>query len=275
MNAPARLHAILSRGANITQDNLRVIDVWAQLMNITDPANSVRRQLEVTRSLGLLLSQLDDTRGAAATTRLRVDRYKNQLDQIQNALNPSQLFNTWNHVRQHLSTDAVLVLGLLADTLPPDQEALGEEVLGQILEDLRDLEALVERLPVDPELRRFVLTQLDAIRLAMRDFRIQGGVALRKAFERSTWEWQWQVKPETKNPAADRRVLARLRSVWVKVVAVTSAVSVTVGDTAKFVENVEKVLSKVPAVMKQIEGLPKPIDSSRKMLPRPESDLES
>ena len=244
INPAARLSHILAR-AHSHGETKGVLAAWAELLGVNEP-DDITRQVEVTRLLGEMLGQLQLINEAAPRTPLKPNRYEAHLVRLREALSPARLPSEWKNVRQFLTPDTLLALDVLADTLPPDQTHVPQSAIDQILADLSSLEKFVAASELSADLAQFIYSQIDAIRKAVREYPVRGAVALRRAFERSVWEWQ-ASEGLAKTPA-EKRAVGRLHKTWIKAVAIGSAVVGFVAGAGKIADGVDKVLTKAPVI---------------------------
>lgn len=224
------------------------------------------RFIEVTRLLGILLSEVEQTATAAAGTRLRRERYEPYLQKVRHALYPGRIHQEWNNVAQFLSSETLLSLGTLADSIDEHERSVPFDQIESLLSQVTELENEVRcASDLSEELRTFVCSQLDTIRKAMRDYSFQGAAAIARAFERAVWEWNHDhVRPRT---APERKATAKLRILWRTAVALATfagGVAIKADATAA---SVTRLLDRIPDVVRRLSDLAALARSEPRQLP--------
>jgi hypothetical protein len=226
----------------------RVVDVWAVALKITEAQDSPKRYVEVVNHLAELLDELDKVEAWLRNhTAIQPVRYESQFGRLRGALSPAKFHETWATVQKYFGPDVVSsLLGQYADTMGDWEDAASTTELEELLAQVSELESSVrESDEVSSEVRSFVLSQLDAIRKAIRDYPWQGITAIKRAWARASWEWASAPAAQTD---VDKSFLTRAKKMWGRGVAIAvTAARVLIGGAAA-AEATEKLLDTIPAI---------------------------
>jgi hypothetical protein len=106
INAAHRLDQVLSEAAGLGQ-NLIALEAWANVFGIPE-GNPQARAVEVARMIGLLREQTEEIHRKMGDTPVRARQYESAVRNILNALDISNLSNSWEQYRQYLPPETLI-----------------------------------------------------------------------------------------------------------------------------------------------------------------------
>ncbi len=253
LNPARRLERIMAAVAPNTKQKTLVFDVWSTVFEVRAERGSPEAYAEVTRRLLDLLRDLDLVEEWLRGTDLSPVRYASKLEEVRRALSPARLHEGWNTIsgafRDEIRSS---LIGQYGDSMGDlEQDVQGD--LDTLMEQVAALEeSLSESTEISPEVRRFVVAQLDAIRKAIRDYPSQGAMALEAAFRRFCWEWASAPASKTDR---DRETLAKVKKLWARSRAIVATATRLLITAAAAFEAGEELLDRMPGITGAIDRI--------------------
>jgi hypothetical protein len=259
---------ILARALAVGSDKLNAVDVWSNVFEIE--ATGDDRLFEVTRRMALLRNQLRHAQDDTDAHKPRPEKYQKLFESLFSAMRPGSLVHGWRGSAQHLTDDVMEALDRLAWELPTEEHLPSKESLKKLLENLDGMRRDVSDWDLSPDLRRFVLQQLDSIVTAIRDYDIEGSVALRRAVERALWDLARFTSADGPTAQDDARAIERLKGIVAGVAAFGVAAGAQLAGFPAAVELMVNTMGMVPLAAAAL-GLSKD-KAEPKRLPAPQKD---
>ena len=185
-NAAARLYDILSEARtkfNPRQHEVNIREVWASVLDVEEEdtvelLHFVAHLLDLVRTAKLDVQELPN---------VNTSIYLRPFAKIEKAFSNMNLEIPWHNFTQHLDEATMVGLQFCADTL---SLAKPEPIIDKgILTELQsEVEALIEKIvesDFSPHVKNIFLTNLENIRLAILEYRINGSAGLSRALDTS------------------------------------------------------------------------------------------
>ncbi len=156
-------------------------EVWAEILGLDKKTSKVDPH-EVMAKLGLLRDQVDLVQSSMRSTDFSSNLYKPHLDKIRKTVTVGNIAAGWNNYKPHLSPDTVLSLRFCAEIIKDESEISFDE-LQSLLSKISELRAEIESGDIVGPTYDFIISQLNIIEDAIRDYPIVGGNAVKRAFK--------------------------------------------------------------------------------------------
>jgi len=185
-NSAARLYDILSTARSQfdpKQREVKIIQVWASVLNV-GTEDTVERLHFVAHLLALLRQAKLDVQ---ALPGVNTQIYLKPFSKLERAFSSMNLDASWNNFTSHLDDATMVALEFCADTLSNNRP---EPIIdAETLKSLQaDVESLIEKITLSdllPETKLLFLKNLENIRLAILEYRINGSVGLSQSLDLS------------------------------------------------------------------------------------------
>lgn len=198
-NPAWRLHAIVERA--LTAPNGSVRDLWA-----TAFAVERKNMTAIFRGLALLHELVDEVeRAVRSVNGIDHEYYLQNMPALRNAIVFTNLDKPASEVVSLLHGLTFRDIGFWAHAIESLSfvEAVHEEELRALLEEVTGLFEAVRDAEIDAELRGVILEALEGIRRAIVEYRLRGSAGLREEVERAVGKMARRaadLKPHAKEP---------------------------------------------------------------------------
>ncbi len=132
--------------------------------------------------LGLLRDQVDLVQSSMGYTDFSSNLYKPHLDKIRKTVTVGNIAAGWNNYKPNLSPDTILSLRFCAEIIKDESEISVDE-LQNLLSKISELRSEIESSDIVGPTYDFIISQLNIIEDAIRDYPIVGGNAVKRAFK--------------------------------------------------------------------------------------------
>jgi hypothetical protein len=185
-NAAARLYDILNQARaefNPKQHKVTIRQVWASVLKIetedfSEVLHFVAHLLDLVRTAKLHIQELPDVNSTI---------YLRPFENIEMAFGSMNLDEPWNRFTQHLDEATMVGLQFCADTLSlaRPEAIISEEELAALQSDIEVLIEKVVQSELPSHAKTMFLNNLENIRLAILEYRINGSAGLSRALDLS------------------------------------------------------------------------------------------
>ena len=179
-NPAKRVLSCVEKAAKATEKE-SAAEVWAEILGLDKKTSKVDPH-DVTAKLGLLRDQVDLVQSSMSSTNFSSNLYKPHLDKIRKTVTVGNITAGWSNYKSHLSPDTVLSLRFCAEIINDESEISFDE-LQKLLSKIAELRAEIESGNVVGPTYDFIISQLNIIEDAVRDYPIVGGSAIKRAFK--------------------------------------------------------------------------------------------
>lgn len=161
-------------------DNTQTLSAWATLFEVQEP-NAHRQSRVVVDRLAAINRELELVRTGMAKAAFSESLYANTLGAYEAAFSPLQLPQTWNNVRQYLSSENQLALQFCSEILPDEESDIPQDELESINRIIEEIQSLLIDSKLPARLQALVAHHVELIRQALSEYPISGAKALREA----------------------------------------------------------------------------------------------
>lgn len=179
LNSAARLLNILQKTANFG-DGQPVVEAWAKLLGVQEERN-IRRAGAVNQLLQAMQNELDIVTQSLSKSDFSASLYEGKFFQIENAISPLLLSQTWANVKQYLTPDVLTALAFCAEILPDEESGISLEELETIRRKVAELKSVLDDADTPPRLRALIQHHIELIERALGEYLVVGARALREA----------------------------------------------------------------------------------------------
>ncbi|HEY2851214.1 MAG TPA: hypothetical protein VGJ18_00105 [Gemmatimonadaceae bacterium] len=163
---------------------------WAVALDLGPVSSTLLGQpaatlTETTVVLLALATQINEMRSVATRRELSPSLWEATLNRAQRGLSLENLSGPFTAALNDIRPD-MKVLEWCAHTFPSTENEIPAEEIDALLAELRQVENIVIKSRLPNELKLLLLEQLDIIRRSLREYRVTGAVAIRRALYLST-----------------------------------------------------------------------------------------
>jgi hypothetical protein len=210
INSATRLFKIFNEASNIGA-NFQIIQVWAQVFDVSDNKKSLKA-LKVSSYLNELSLETQLLREKLKESELPEIEYGLELDNIEEAISPLNFQSSWSSSGQYLTEGTLTSLKYWGYMLPTEQAFIPESHLTELLSLLDELEAMSIDSTFPLKLKETIKHQIQIIREAIAKYPIVGIKALRQAAS-SVYGEMTLVKDELANDQ-NKETTSKLKKIW-------------------------------------------------------------
>lgn len=237
MNPAARLLAVYDALVSQQRDT-PLTSVWAEVFGLE--ASSPTLEDDATACVLALRNQIELARLQLAAEGVPAELTSPGFDRLKDVALPGRMHTSWHGVRGNLLAPECRHAFMWAAWVlrANDEDELPPEGTTELRAEIAALESALQDVEMSPYLRDFVQRQLDTIRAALRDCRVQGARPLREALRKVvgdiTVEGTQLQQADAAAPAEAKALLARAAGLIEK----TAKVCDSVDKIGKFGANV-------------------------------------
>ena len=210
INSASRLHRILERH-NSHPDGIQTLEAWAALLGVTE-SRPLRRAVAVGELVHAMHRELESAAIGLASADFSKNLYESAFSRVENALSPMLFPNTWNNVKQYLTSDVLIALAFCAEILPNEEAEISSEELASIQSKLDELRSTLDDATLPRRLRSLIEHHVALIERALAEYPIAGATALREAGRTALGE-MIEAKDEISS-ARDTPAVSKLEKAW-------------------------------------------------------------
>ena len=170
----------IAQAARQKNDKLSAAEVWAGVLGL-EAKSATSDPHEVNQQLVLLRQELDLLEVQMKGSKFSESLYVPYIGRVRSAVTPSNITATWNNYKPQFTAETILALRYCAEILPDEPESSFEE-LEHLLSKLSEFEQNLDSTSMNGPTYRFVKSQIEIIKNAIRNYPISGGAAIQKAF---------------------------------------------------------------------------------------------
>ena len=245
LNSAHRIKAILhaaknTQAAKSAQGKRRVIDAWAEALNVRTKDDNIR-SLAVSERLIWMAGQLETAESQMKRTEFSESLYKVALTKVRLAISPMILGSNWDVAAQYLLPETMQALAFISEILPDEEAEISDESIREIEASLEELLNAAHGENVPESLAELISHHIDLIYKALQEYPILGARALRLAGQAALGEIvenQAVIEENTASPAVEK-----LKATWRKVN--------TVADTALKAERIVQLTNRTQEFLSQ------------------------
>lgn len=210
INSAYRVHSILSRAAGV-YEGVTTLEAWAQVFRVTK-SSSTHRNVTIVGMIGLLLEEVEDAYSKMKATNYSAHLYEEAFQNARSTLNIEHLNGAWGNFRLYLNAQTLQALNFSAELLPHEENLLNEEDLEQLSTKVEELRVAVAQGSLPDNVKAFVLSQIQIIENAIREYPVTGS----KAFTQAVINAQANVvlNEEAVRQGADTEEFKTLGKIW-------------------------------------------------------------
>lgn len=177
-NPLQRCHAVFVRAAAV-EGSFPGWDAWSRILEINEVTDALR-PARVAASLALLREEMDRGREMVRLhTRLSPQNVDGYFTSLNNSLHIPRQNESWTNIRGYLTTPALHMLGVCAESIPDDELPIGAENEADLRGQLEELEkAITADTSLPKTLLLFLTEQVARMRRAILEYQITGAVGL-------------------------------------------------------------------------------------------------
>lgn len=161
-------------------EKLPTAEAWANVLGL-EAKTAKSDPHDVNQQLVLLRKELDLLEEKMSATEFSAPLYKPYIKRVRNAVTPGNITATWNNYKQQFTAETILALRYCSEILSDEPECDFEE-LENLLSKLSEFEQNLDSTSVNEPTYRFVKSQIEIIKNAIRNYPVAGGSAIRTAF---------------------------------------------------------------------------------------------
>lgn len=208
-NPAKRVLSCVEKAAKATEKE-STAEVWAEILGL-DKKTSKTDPHKVIAKLGLLRDQLDLVQYSMSSTDFSSNLYKPHLDKIRKTVTVGNIGAGWSNYKPQLSPDTMLSLMFCAEIIK-DESGVSFDELQNLLSKITELKNEIESGSITGPTYEFILSQLNIIEGAIRDYPIVGGNAIKRAFKDGFSDLTERAEYLTGNEEAE--ATGKLGKIW-------------------------------------------------------------
>lgn len=160
-----------------------MVKIWAEIFEI--PESDQQAEDNVVTCLQAMRSEIDLLRSKLQALEVSDELLNPGLTRLRNATSPVYLNTQWQGIRNETSKPENRISLLWANWAlrGEDEEDMSPDELGALKNELDSLEKSLQSADMTPYLRGFIQRQIDAIRAALRVYRVQGVKPIEEALQ--------------------------------------------------------------------------------------------
>lgn len=196
------------------QDNTSTLEVWAQLFGLNEllPKKKIHVVAErlgsVSRELELVRTQMDERNFSP-------ELYNPSIAHLEEACSTIILGGTWNQVRQHLTSEVIVVLSFCGEIITDEEDLITPEKLSSIAKQIDALSQLLSTSQLPPRLRSLLQHHIELIRRALEEYPITGAKGFQRATQTGAGE-AWDLREDIQL-GRDAPEIVALGALWQEV----------------------------------------------------------
>ena len=162
------------------QDKVSTAEAWANVLGL-DARVAKSDPHEVNQQLGLLRHELDLLEQNMKASGYSEPLYTPYIRRIRATVTPNNIGATWNAYKPQLNGETVLALRYCSEILE-DDPATDFKELESLLSKLTEFRSNLDASSMNGPTYHFVVSQISIMEMAIRNYPIAGGAAIKKAF---------------------------------------------------------------------------------------------
>jgi len=170
----------LVQKAQQQQDKISTAEAWANVLGL-DSKIAKSDAHEVNQQLVLIRHELDLLEQTMRDSGFSDVLYSPYIRRIRATVTPNNIGAGWNSYKPQLNGETILALRYCAEILEDDPTANFEE-LEALLSELTEFRSHLDASSMKGATYQFVISQIGIMEMAIRNYPIAGGAAIRKAF---------------------------------------------------------------------------------------------
>jgi len=170
----------LVQKAQQQQNDISTAEAWANVLGL-DSKIAKSDPHEVNQQLVLIRHELDLLEQTMRDTGFSDVLYSPYIRKVRVTVTPNNISASWSSYKTQLNGETVLALRYCAEILEDEPTANFEE-LESLLSKLSEFKAHLDTSSMNGATYQFVISQIGIMEMAIRNYPIAGGAAIRKAF---------------------------------------------------------------------------------------------
>lgn len=212
LNNPAKRILNLVNQVRSKHDTLATSIVWGEVFGL-DSAVLKDDPHQVYEKLILVRKEVELVESLMQKTTFSKNLYQPYLTRVKNTISVANISTTWNNYKPNLSADTVLSIMFCSEILS-DEESIDKEELESILSSVKTLKQEIEASSISPEMRNFLISQLNIIENAIQNYPITGGVAIKNAFSQGFTDLASNADNIAKSTLDDYEEASKVANLW-------------------------------------------------------------
>ena len=202
------------------QQNVQARSIWPEVLGLSVSLP----EHDLTAELATMLTPVDDElkqiRVALLSKGIPDGLVSPYVDKARNAVTATLLTAPWSNVTQYFTADTLLAFQWFAFELNEEIQAISQEDVAKLLEEMASLEAELQTAGLSSGLKEFLLSHLRQMQTALRQSRIAGTKPLQKAVRTTQHECELEAEhisaevQVTNDKTAAKKVIERFITVW-------------------------------------------------------------
>lgn len=232
MNTAGRLLSTFNRLLDHGLGNdARMLNVWAKVFEL--PAEDPHLEDAVVVCLQATRSEIEVLRGRLQALGVPEELMHPGITRLRNYTSVSNVHNSWNGLREeaHRTENRLAFMWANWTLRAEDEDDMPAEELATLRSELDSLEASLQETDMTPYLRGFIQRQIDAIRAALRLYRVRGVKPIEEALHQVAGAYTVE---KSRVEAEHEKASPPAKSVFARAGAV-------IEKTAKVADNLDKI----------------------------------
>lgn len=238
LNSASRILLVLEEAVK-QNDRTQVLEVWMKVFSLKE-TQAIKCAFIVTQLLQVMHKELELASDGITKAGISTSLYKQEFSNIENAISPLNLSNTWHSARQYLAAEVIKTLAFCAEILPDEESQISQDELTAIQNQVDELREALNTATLPDRLMELIEHHILLIEKALLEYRVVGAKALREAGRTALGELI-EVKAEVIE-SKDELVIKKLYEMW-KNVNSAADVALKVEKIAKLGQQAWDVLS--------------------------------
>jgi hypothetical protein len=195
-------------------DNTSTFEVWTQVFGLTELP--LKKKIHVVAErLGSVSRELELVRAQMDERNFSPELYSPAIAHLEEACSTIILSGIWHQVRQHLTSEVIVVLSFCSEIIPDEEDLIAPEKLSSIAEQIDSLSQLLSTSQLPPRLRSLLQHHIELIQRALEEYPITGAKAFQRATQTGAGE-AWDLREDIKRGRNEPEIVA-LGALWQEV----------------------------------------------------------